>query len=724
MDMSEILDSLNDAQKTAVSTQAQRTLVLAGAGSGKTRVLVHRIGWLLEAQGLSPYRVLAVTFTNKAAQEMRTRIEALLNRSVQGMWVGTFHSIAHRLLRMHWEAAGLPEQFQILDSEDQLRLIKRTMQTLQVDEERWPPKQVQWFINNHKDEGRRAEKIDNNTDQQTLMMLRIYQAYEDNCQRAGLVDFAELLLRAYELWLKQPDLLEHYSNRFEHVLVDEFQDTNTIQYAWLKCLIGEQGQVTVVGDDDQSIYGWRGAKIENIQLFEQDFKGTHIIRLEQNYRSTETILRAANAIIAHNDNRMGKELWTQGCSGDPIALYTAFNEVDEARYVASRIKALAEQDHAYRDTAILYRSNAQSRVLEEALLREGLPYRIFGGLRFFERAEIKNALCYLRLMFNTADDAAFERIVAVPPRGIGERTLQEVREYAKEQQLSMWVASEQIIKDNRLSARAARALQAFLEQIIGLSERVNVQKLAQLVEAVISEVGLLAYHQKEKGEKGRVRIENLKELVSAAKEFESVVDDQEHSQLLALFLDHTALESRELQADAFEDSVQMMTLHTAKGLEFPVVFLVGLEEGLFPHQMSRNEPGRLEEERRLCYVGITRAMQHLYLTYAETRRLYGREKRHVSSRFIREIPKELIEEVRMGSKVSRPMLHNTESMPMASSEAEAPFSLGQRVLHQMFGEGTVLGFEGSGQNARVQVNFDVKGSKWLVLNYAKLESTV
>ena len=714
MDLSAILSPLNEAQRDAVAAENQNMLVLAGAGSGKTRVLVHRIAWLIKAEDFSPWSILAVTFTNKAAREMRSRIEEMLHIPSQGMWVGTFHGLAHRLLKAHWQEAGLPQNFQILDSDDQLRLVKRVCRELELDESRWPPKQAMWYINGQKDEGLRSAHVDAPPDDLFAQtMLQVYRAYETACNRAGMVDFAELLLRAHELWLKSPQVLKHYQGRFRQILVDEFQDTNSVQYAWLRVLAGATISVVAVGDDDQSIYGWRGAKIENIQRFTEDFKNTKMIRLEQNYRSTQTILQAANGIIAHNSGRLGKELWTAGDFGEPISLYAGYNEHDEARYIVEQAEQWLLDGNARASVAILYRSNAQSRVLEEALIRSGTPYRIYGGQRFYERLEIRNALAYLRLLQNRDDDAAVERVINTPPRGIGSKTLDTVRECARNWEVTLWVALAAVLEEKLLPARALSALQGFVDLVDELDSGVDELSLEALVDLAIRDSGLLDYHKNEKGEKGQARVENLEELVSAAKQF--VAEDGELS-IQQQFLDRAALDAGDAQADAHEDSVQLMTLHSAKGLEFPLVFLAGMEENLFPHRMSMEEPGRLEEERRLCYVGVTRAMVKLVITYAECRRLHGSESYNTPSRFVREIPADLLREVR---------LHGTVMQPVSSlTQARVPdtdLSLGQRVYHQLFGEGVVLNFEGRGTSARVEVNFDTEGGKWLVLQYANLQ---
>ncbi|MFP5383671.1 MAG: DNA helicase II, partial [Gammaproteobacteria bacterium] len=691
-------------------------LVLAGAGSGKTRVLVHRIAWLIGERGLSPHAILAVTFTNKAAGEMRQRLERLLGYSAAGMWVGTFHGLAHRFLRQHWAEAGLPENFQILDSDDQLRVIKRVIRELELDENRWPAKQAQWFINARKDEGERPGDIRAGEDYFLRTLARVYAAYEDACARGGLVDFAELLLRVLDVLRRDEHLRLHYRTRFRHLLVDEFQDTNAVQYAWLRELVGSDGAITVVGDDDQSIYGWRGAKVENIRRFHQDWQDAWTVRLEQNYRSTSLILRAANEVIAHNSERLGKNLWTEGHEGEPISLYVAFNETDEARYVVDEIDKAAQHGMARTEMAVLYRNNAQSRVLEEALMRAGVPYRIHGGQRFFERLEIRNALAYLRLVDHRDSDAAFERVVNVPPRGIGEKTVEALRERARADRSSLWRAALALAEPGSgLPARAASAVRGFITAIEGVAERVQGKDLPVLAETVLRDTGLLEFHRTEKGERGEQRYENLLELVSAARQFEPEEDGEP---TLGAFLAHAALEAGDHQAEVDEDAVQLMTLHAAKGLEFPLVFMVGLEEGVFPAGQSNEEPGRLEEERRLCYVGITRAMRRLVITRAESRRLWGEEKYNPPSRFLREIPPALLREVRLAStRISQPV-GSDGAFPFA---VKAAYRLGQRVRHPTFGEGTVLQCDGGGPNARVQVNFDAGGAKWLIAQYARLQ---
>ncbi|MBG2837139.1 MULTISPECIES: DNA helicase II [Proteus] len=718
MDVSYLLEGLNDKQREAVAAPRINMLVLAGAGSGKTRVLVHRIAWLLSVEQASPFSIMAVTFTNKAAAEMRHRIEDLIGTSQGGMWIGTFHSLAHRLLRAHYLDANLPQDFQIIDSDDQYRLIRRIVKSMGLDDKQWPARQGMWYINGKKDEGLRPQHIQTYGNPVETTWLKVYQAYQEACDRAGLVDFAELLLRAHELWLNKPQILEHYQNRFTNILVDEFQDTNRIQYAWIRMLAGQTGKVMIVGDDDQSIYGWRGAQVENIQNFLNEFPGAETIRLEQNYRSTSNILKAANALIANNSDRLGKNLWTEGAEGEPISLYCAFNDLDEARYVVGRIKRWQEEGGALTDCAILYRSNAQSRIMEEALLQAAMPYRIYGGQRFFERQEIKDALSYMRLTANCHDDASFERVVNTPTRGIGDRTLDIVRQVARDNQITLWESALQVIEHKMLAGRATAAIQRFLELIETLASETADMPLHVQTDRIIRDSGLKAMYEQEKGEKAQARIENLEELVTATRQF-SYQDEDEDLMPLQAFLSHAALESGESQADAYQDAVQLMTLHSAKGLEFSQVFIVGVEEGMFPSQMSLDEGGRLEEERRLAYVGVTRAMKKLTLTYAENRRLYGKEVSHRPSRFIGELPKECVEEVRLRATVSRPVNHSRLGTPIISNDSG--YSLGQRVKHPKFGDGTIINIEGSGEHCRLQIAFNGEGIKWLVAAFARLE---
>ncbi len=719
MDVTLIIDSLNDAQRQAVTAPSQAMLVLAGAGSGKTRVLVHRIAWQIQVEDIPAHSILAVTFTNKAAKEMRSRIESLLNMSTQSLWIGTFHGIAHRLLRRHTKQAKLPDTFQVMDSSDQLRVIKRLINTLNLDDSKWPAREAQWYINAQKDEGIRARHMLETTDPHQRQMLKIYKAYEEICDRSSLVDFAELLLRAHELLRDNQDILDFYQQRFRQVHVDEFQDTNTIQYAWLRLLTDGKDNLFVVGDDDQSIYGWRGAKIENIYSFQKHYPNHQVIKLEQNYRSTGTILKAANTIIANNTGRMGKELWTATGEGEPCSLYAAFNEQDEAYFVVERIRTWINEGGLRSDAAILYRSNAQSRQFEEKLMATATPYKVYGGLRFFDRAEIKNALAYLRLMSNRNDDASFERIINTPTRGIGAKAIDDIRCIARDQSLSLWASAIVLINQRTMTARATNALIGFLELIKELTTQAPDLELYEKVKFVIEKSSLIELYQKEKMDKGEEKVENLEELVNAARLFDFDRENEEGMGELDMFLTHAALESGDNQGEDFDDCVQLMTIHSAKGLEFKLVFLVGMEENLFPSQQSVDDVGRLEEERRLCYVGMTRAMQHLYLTYAESRRLYGRESYPRPSRFLREIPSELIQEVRVRATINYPV--TPIQIKNSSLQVTGSYKLGQRISHAKFGEGVVLQIEGSGAQERVQINFKTAGLKWLMLAYANLE---
>ncbi|MBM38285.1 MAG: DNA helicase II [Woeseia sp.] len=718
MDVTPILDGLNDVQRQAVTAPPKPALIIAGAGSGKTRVLVHRAAWLIEVEHVSPQSLLAVTFTNKAATEMRGRIETLLKIPVQNLWIGTFHGLAHRMLRLHWQEADLSKNFQIIDSDDQLRIIKRLLKNLDVDENQWAPKEIQWFINGQKDEGFRPKDINDEGDLNRKQLISFYDSYEKICQRGSLVDFAELLLRAHELLRENKNLLQNYRRRFRHLLVDEFQDTNAIQYSWLRLLAGDKGVPFVVGDDDQSIYQWRGARVEHINHFQKDFTDTNIIKLEQNYRSTETILNAANAVISNNNSRVGKNLWTEGNVGESIKVYSAYNERDESDFIVNRLREWIDQGNARTDSAILYRSNAQSRVLEESLINAQIPYKIYGGLRFFERSEIKDALAYLRLISNQDDDSSFERIVNKPTRGIGARTIEILRNYSRENACSLWQATNAILNQS-LSNRAKKSLNEFILLIRRMASEVENMNLHDTVDHVIHLSTLVNFYKKEKGDKGETRIENLAELVSAAKSFE--IDVSEDISPLDKFLSHAALEAGEGQAETWEDCVQLMTMHSVKGLEFPLIFMCGMEDGLFPHQRSIADSSGLEEERRLCYVGITRAKQILYITYAEQRRLHGIDNFSQPSRFISEIPNEYIEEIR--PKVQRVLpVHSNNIKQKMYTENELGIKLGQRVHHKKFGDGVILNCEGQGASTRVEVNFEQSsGTKWLVLSYANLD---
>ena len=719
MDVSDLLDSLNDAQRLAVSAPPGHLLVQAGAGSGKTRVLVHRIAWLTRVEGISPFSIMAVTFTNKAAREMRQRVEQLLGMSIGPMWVGTFHGIAHRFLRMHWQEAGLPQAFQILDSDDQLRLVKRTIRSLELDETHFPPRQVQWFINGHKDEGRRPNHIDDENDPITQQYVRVYTAYEAACERSGAIDFAELLLRSLETLRDNATLLAHYRKRLQHLLIDEFQDTNAIQYAWIRLLAGDSGHVFAVGDDDQSIYAWRGARVENILNFDKDFGSAELIRLEQNYRSTGNILAAANALIDKNQGRLGKNLWTADSEGDLITLYNAYNETDEARFVVETILDYVADGGQRKECAILYRSNAQSRVIEEYLMAAGVSYRVYGGLRFFERAEIKDTLAYLRLATHTYDDVSLERIINQPARGIGDKTVANIRAEARSRGVPMWEAATDLVSEKRLSGRANTAVAKFLTLMESIQQAIAEQALPQQVQTVSELSGLIEHFKKDQTDRGQSRVENVEELSNAARTYVHQADDDPDLNAVDEFLAHAALEAGEGQADADDNAVQLMTLHSAKGLEFSVVFMAGMEQGLFPHQRSAEDPVRMEEERRLCYVGITRAEKKLYMTMAEQRRLHGRDQYNPPSKFVTELPNELLEEIRPRMQVSLPVYRPEQSY--VPEEYDTGLSIGQQVKHGKFGVGIVLDQEGRGKQARVQVNFEDAGSKWLVLAYANLQ---
>lgn len=724
-----LLQNLNSYQAEAVSAPLGNHLLLAGAGSGKTLVLVRRIAWLMAEHNASPYSILAVTFTNKAANEMRHRIQHTLDSPIQGMWIGTFHGLCLRMLRRYWQEANLVENFQILDSDDQHRFIRRLLKALDIDEKQWSPKQLRNYIANQKNEGLRPHNINAHNDYYGQRMLQVYNAYEVACQKSGLVDFAELMLRTYELIRDNTAARQYFQERFQHILVDEFQDTNTIQYAWLKLLTeGGNNHLTVVGDDDQSIYGWRGAKIENIHRFQQDFPTATLTRLEQNYRSTQKILTAANTLIANNSGRLGKNLWTDSDGGEPISLYEAYNDLDEARYIVNRIQDKIEEGMGRREMAILYRSNAQSRILEEILIQNAIPYRIYGGLRFFERAEIKDALAYLRLLANTNDDGAFERIINFPSRGIGDKTLEKIREDSKNNNYSLWEAIKTGIATEAFTPRTQSSLERFIQLITQLSELAKDASLETLVEKVIKNSGLMEHFRNEKGENAQTKVENLEELINAARQFR--IDDNQ-SITLGDFLAHSALEAGEAQADYDEDYVQLMTLHSAKGLEFPIVFLCGLEQGLFPSLHSMYNPENLEEERRLCYVGMTRAKSKLYLTYAQVRRHYGKDNYQQPSIFIKEIPKKLLEEVKRKPKINPALQYGNSPIAYPKDSAiknsspmsnDGEFKIGQRVHHRKFGEGTVTHFDGQGNQTRIQVTFDKYGTKWLIARIANLQT--
>ena len=734
------LSHLNPKQYEAVTLAEQNCLIIAGAGSGKTGVLAHRIAWLLKTRGLSPQQILAVTFTNKAATEMRYRIEQLCQISTQRMWVGTFHGLSHRLLRLHHEQAQLPAQFSILDSDDQLRLIKRLVKDHDLDPDKWEPKKVQWYINEHKQKGMRSHDVVSDGDYYADTMLKLYQQYEAICHQSALVDFAELLLRSYELLTEHADLAAHYQQRFRHILVDEFQDTNHLQYKWLKAIFHQdENHMMAVGDDDQSIYSWRGAQVAHMHRFERDYAPVVVVRLEQNYRSTQTILQAANEIISYNSNRLGKQLWTDGDPGELITLYSAFNERDEAYFIVSRMQSLFQQGYAYKDMAILYRSNAQSRVLEERLIDMQMPYRIYGGQKFFDRAEIKDMLAYMRLLVNPTDDAAFDRVVNVPPRGIGMATIDQVRATARLHQCSLWQATEQLLVDKTLSARALSALQRFLALIRSMQDNTVNLNLGEQVHHILERSTLLAHLEKDRTEKGRSRVDNTHELINACAQYQLPEPDTDtttvttgtiplHLHPLALFLNHIALETGEYQTEDGHDAVSLMTLHAAKGLEFPIVFIAGLEENLFPHRMAIEDRNGLEEERRLCYVGITRAKEKLFLSHAENRTLYGRDQFQRASRFLQEISDEFLDVVRPTARARQPAMAGGHATRTASIAAKTPtevaglgLQVGQRVVHHKFGEGVIMNYEGQPPHTRIQVRFDRAGAKWLVATFAKLQ---
>ncbi|MGB5080741.1 MAG: UvrD-helicase domain-containing protein [Burkholderiales bacterium] len=703
-----LLENLNPEQLAAVTLPDQSALILAGAGSGKTRVLTTRIAWLIQTGRVSPSGLLAVTFTNKAAREMLTRISAMLPINTRGMWVGTFHGLCNRFLRTHHRDAGLAQLFQILDSQDQLAAVKRVLKTLRVDEERFPAREAQLFINAAKEEGKRARDIEL-TDEATRRLVEIHAAYDEQCQREGVVDFAELLLRTFELLTRNEVLREHYRERFRHVLVDEFQDTNRLQYRWLKLLAGPRTLVFAVGDDDQSIYRFRGANVGNMAEFERDFRVENVIRLEQNYRSQGHILAAANALIAHNRKRLGKNLWTAAGQGEPVRVYEAQSDGYEAAWLTEEVQSLHRGGLRLAEMAVLYRSNAQSRIIEHALFSNGLPYRVYGGLRFFERMEIKHALAYLRLAANPEDDGAFLRVANFPARGIGARSLEALQDAAKAGGTSLYRAAA------GLPGRTAGAVAAFVRLVESLKAETQGLPLTETIEVMLERSGLVAHYKAERD--GADRVENLGELVNAAAAF--VNEAEEHD--LAAFLAHAALESGENQAAEGSDALQLMTVHSAKGLEFAAVFITGLEEGLFPHEQSVMEDDGLEEERRLMYVAVTRARTRLYLSSAQTRMLHGQTRYNVASRFLDEIPEEVVK--RLTPRPGRGKFDDVAWAPQPQTRSAATghgFRIGQSVLHPKFGQGVIVSAEGAGADARLQINFGRQGMKWLALEFAKL----
>lgn len=717
----DILKNLNDNQAEAVTTEAQHALVLAGAGSGKTRVLVHRIAWLIAAEYVSPYSILAVTFTNKAAAEMRNRIAFMLKREIRDMWIGTFHGIALKLLQINTEAAGLPKNFQILDSDDQYRLVRRCLSDLELDEKQWPPRTVQAFINDKKNDGLRAHEVEDYGDFNNQTLIKVFGHYDDHCQRAGLVDFSEMLLRAHELLLNDQAVLAKYRQRFSHILVDEFQDTNAIQSAFIQLLAGQENKVLVVGDDDQSIYAWRGAKVDHILDFQNLYANTAMYKLEQNYRSTQNILDAANGVIANNKKRLGKNLWSAQEKGELVGIYGSHSEFDEAFFVGEKIESLLSDTTSADEIAILYRSNAQSRLLEEALLKRSIPYQIYGGLRFFERLEIKDVLAYARLVNNRHDDIGFERVINTPTRGMGLKTVNLIRNYAQMEQSSLWESGQKLIAAGKLANRAATALAAFVNLIDDLEQNNQDQSLAQLFTDIIERTALKDHYLKEPPEKAQTRLENLDELINAAEAFEISDEDVALGLTpLAAFLAQVSLDAGDSQ-NIDEPHVQLMTLHAAKGLEFPVVFIVGMEQGLFPHQNSMEDFNKLQEERRLAYVGITRAEKQLFLSYATSRRMRGKINACQPSQFLREIPKDLVKQLRGNIHPARQTTQQVHTPYQRQVSNDSPYQLGQSVRHKSFGDGVITDMSGKGDYLQVLVQFNDVGPKVLAVKFAQLE---
>ena len=712
---SKLLDALNEAQKKAVTNVSQNCLVVAGAGSGKTRVLTQRIIWLISQKNYSPLSILAVTFTNKAANEIKSRLSESLNLNIQNLWVGTFHGICYRILRQHFLAAKLDKNFQIIDSEDQIRLIKRILKLNSIDENFISPKQYVNYINRKKDSSIRSKDIVDK-DFSEKGYKHIYQLYEEYCNKSSLVDFGELILKTKEILESNDEISKYYKNNFKEILVDEFQDTNKIQYELIKLFSSKQNSVFAVGDDDQSIYGWRGAVSTNMNTFQKEFQDLTLVRLEQNYRSTSNILNAANNLIKNNDDRLGKNLWTSDKSGEPIKYFIAYNDYEEAEFVIEKIKELVENEYQNDEISILYRSNAQSRILEEQLIANKIKYRIYGGLRFFERAEIKDILAYLRLAFNHNDDNSFERIINTPTRGIGEKTKTIIRESAKINNTSLFQSAYDALKNKNFSNKVNNSLDNFFAVISHIKDMQD-KKLPEIISTIIEKTGIKKPYENNKTEQNQSKIENIDELVSAASSFqeENYYNDEP---VLDAFLSHVSLESGEGQGDKWEKCVQLMTIHAAKGLEFPVVFLVVMEEGLFPSKLSIDEDN-LSEERRLCYVGITRARKLLFLSSAELRRQYGYDNYALPSRFISEIPEELIEQIK-GASASYVKM-NKNSFYVENSEYKDFYDIGKRVIHEKFGEGIVTNFEGDSQNSRIEVEFDSYGKKWLLLSLANLK---
>ena len=732
IDIETILDGLNDRQLTAVTANPCNQLIVAGAGSGKTRVLVHRIAWLIANGITSPHGVLAVTFTNKAAAEMRERVEKLLKLTSNSIWVGTFHSIANRILHIHHEEAGLNPNFEILDARDQERFVKRVMRELNLSEKQFPAKGAAAFINSQKENGRRAENVVPRDFYETTMH-RVYERYEQTCKQASLVDFAELLLRSHELWLDHDDLLRHYQNRFEHILVDELQDTNSLQYAWIRVLAGEHSFVDAVGDDDQSIYGWRGADISNFLSFANDFDNTNVVRLEQNYRSTNTILRAANALISKNTQRVGKDLWTDRGEGEKIQVFEAYNEFEECDFIVSRIGEWLNENpsHSANDIAVLYRTNAQSRVVEQSLMKANIAYQVYGGVRFYDRMEIRNALGYMRLVHNRHADSAFERVVNVPPRGLGEQTVESVRRRAREKETSLWRATVDGLADGSFSGRAAAALSRFVELIDGIAAKSGSLPLDKIADHCIEDSGLIAHYRNEQSETAEGRVDNLRELVVDCQNFRRparAVDDgvdQDPSSDLSDYLDQAALDSGDYQS-AEGPRVKLMTMHSAKGLEFPLVFITGMERDLVPLRGSEESFEGREEERRLAYVAVTRAMRRLFLTYADTRSRYGkRVEARYPSEFLGEIPEDCKIEVRFKTLPIRstPKRPSTVRPQQSRRPVQSQrYRIGQSVMHTTFGRGEVVEIDVRGSSSiRLGVKFHKRGVVRLNADIAPLQ---
>jgi len=708
------LKDLNEKQSEAVQLQNESALILAGAGSGKTKVLTSRISWLIHNQIVSPNGILAVTFTNKAANEMLSRISSQLGMNPRGMWVGTFHGLCNRFLRLHFKEANLPQTFQILDSSDQLSAIKRLCKILQIDPDKITPKEIQYHINGSKENGMRAKDI-KTYDAHTQKINEIYLEYEKQCQREGVADFGELLLRSYEILVNNEIIRTHYQKRFNHVLVDEFQDTSELQYRWLKLLTGKNNIIFAVGDDDQSIYAFRGANVGNMQSLQHDFNIKKVIKLEQNYRSKNNILNAANEIIKNNEKRLGKDLWTAAGDGDPIKVFRALSDSDEAQYILDEIKMWHRKGKSFRNIAILYRSNAQSRILEHNMVSNNIPYRVYGGLRFFERAEVKHALAYLRLIANKQDDNAFLRIVNFPARGIGNRSLESLQDISKINNTSLWEAAKSSYK----TPTSEKGISYFIDLIRKIEDEIQGLTLAESMDVVINYSGLKSHYINDKD--GQDRVSNLEELVSAATTFSENFNGEDKNLELTEFLNYTSLESGELQAKANQDALQLMTIHSAKGLEFDIVFITGLEEGLCPHEQSLIESDGLEEERRLMYVAVTRARENLYLTYAQSRLMYGQTQYNLSSRFLDEIPENLIKKINVIETPQIKQYNQPRQVTQSYSNSEYPFKIGSQVLHKKFGNGVVLSYEGSLNDLRIQVQFSKAGTKWLALEFAKLE---